>query len=342
MRIEQSNIYMVSERNMISRVEERESLSVMINPVRNNNENDTVNISGQARCKSEKCGAEDDALKESDVNDLKMLLRKLLAELLSGRKVRLLDASDFGKKAEDADQTEEDVQEAAGPESQRQGWGISYDYQKSSYEKENVSFTASGIIKTVDEKEIEFSLHLEMDREYYSYESLSFRAGDAALVDPLVINFNGTAAQLSDVKFLFDLDSDGIDEEMPVLSPGSGFLAIDMNGDGRVNNGSELFGPQTGNGFLELSAHDLDANSWIDENDPVYNRLFVWTMNNEGNSNLKSLYESGIGAINTGNLSTMFDLKGNGNELLGQTVRTGVYLNEIGTAGTIQQLDLAV
>jgi hypothetical protein len=38
----------------------------------------------------------------------------------------------------------------------------------------------------------------------------------------------------------------------------------------------------------------------------------------------------------------MFDLKGAENVLLGRTVRTGIYVNESGTAGTIQQLDLAV
>ncbi len=30
----------------------------------------------------------------------------------------------------------------------------------------------------------------------------------------------------------------------------SGFLAFDKNADGMINDGSELFGPESGNGFL--------------------------------------------------------------------------------------------
>jgi hypothetical protein len=181
-----------------------------------------------------------------------------------------------------------------------------------------------------------------MKREYASYESFSFRAGDAKLTDPLVINFNGHAAELSDMRFAFDLNSDGIEEDVPILKPGSGFLVFDMNSDGAVNNGSELFGPETGNGFNELAVHDIDANNWIDENDPVYNQLYVWTMDEMGGQNLSSLKQSGIGAIHTGNLATRFDLTGAGNELLGRAIRTGIYVNEGGTAATVQELDLAV
>jgi hypothetical protein len=39
-------------------------------------------------------------------------------------------------------------------------------------------------------------------------------------------------------------------------------------------------------------------------------------------------------------LVTPFDLKNNNNELLGQVVKTGLYLQQNGTAGTIQQIDL--
>jgi hypothetical protein len=45
--------------------------------------------------------------------------------------------------------------------------------------------------------------------------------------------------------------------------------------DGRVNDGRELFGPITGDGFAELAAYDDDGNNWIDENDGIYDNLSI-------------------------------------------------------------------
>jgi len=112
-----------------------------------------------------------------------------------------------------------------------------------------------------------------------------------------VINFSGTAAQLTDQRFAFDLNSDGKDEDIPFVAGGSGLLVFDRNNDLQVNDGRELFGPSTGNGFAELSRYDKDGNRWIDENEAIYNNLYVWTKDSEGNDQLRSLKESGVGAI---------------------------------------------
>ena len=89
-------------------------------------------------------------------------------------------------------------------------------------------------------------------------------------VDPLVVNFDGTAAQLSDAKFSFDLQRDGQNETLPTLGSGSGFLALDLNGDGKINDGGERFGPRSGDEFADLAQYDGDGNPWIDEADPIY------------------------------------------------------------------------
>ena len=62
--------------------------------------------------------------------------------------------------------------------------------------------------------------------------------------------------------------SDGRKDNISFVQPGSGFLAVDKNNDGKINNGKELFGPNTGNGFDELAKYDSDGNQWIDESDP--------------------------------------------------------------------------
>jgi hypothetical protein len=128
-----------------------------------------------------------------------------------------------------------------------------------------------------------FDLQLSMSRAYHEESTTSLRLGDAARkTDPLVLNFAGTAAQLTGQRFAFDLNADGQTEQINFVAPGSGFLVFDRNQDGKVNNGSELFGPTTNNGFQELAALDDDRNGWIDESDAAFDRLQVWTRDGAG------------------------------------------------------------
>jgi hypothetical protein len=181
-----------------------------------------------------------------------------------------------------------------------------------------------------------------MSREHVEKTDISLRLGDVKKKDPLVINFGGTAAKLTDTKFSFDLDADGKADQISFVGAGSGFLALDKNSDGQINNGSELFGPVSSNGFQELAAYDLDKNSWIDESDAVYSQLKVWTKDGSGNDVLSTLAQTKVGAIYLGNVSTPFDIKNGQNQLDGQIRSSGAYLNEDGGAGIVQQIDLAV
>lgn len=185
------------------------------------------------------------------------------------------------------------------------------------------------------------SLRLGMSREFAFRQNISFRAGDAA-IDPLVICFNGKAAGLTVEKYDFDLDSDGVAEKICFVRPGSGFLALDRNGDGMINNGSELFGPNGGSGFVELSLFDDDGNQWIDENDSIYDRLRIWTKDADGKDVLFALGQKGIGAIFLGSTATPFALKDRANVLQGRLRSSGIFLGEDGSAGLVQQIDLAV
>ncbi|MCL2346354.1 MAG: hypothetical protein FWC58_10955 [Desulfobulbus sp.] len=211
-------------------------------------------------------------------------------------------------------------------------------------ESEQTQFAANGTVKTADGREINFQLQLSMSRSYYEESSLSVAFGEAArqLHDPLVINFAGTAAQLTDQRFAFDLNADGETEQINFVAPGSGFLVFDRNQDGRINDGSELFGPTTGDGFAELAALDDDGNGWIDENDAAFNLLQIWTRDAAGNDQLQSLAAAGIGAISLSRVATPFDIKTTGNDLLGQIRSSGVFLQENGMVGSIQQIDLTV
>jgi hypothetical protein len=173
--------------------------------------------------------------------------------------------------------------------------------------------------------------------------NLSILAGDPEKkTDPLVINFDGNAAELSQKRFEFDIDANGTTEQIATLKPGSGFLALDKNQDGVINNGSELFGPNSGNGFSELAKYDVDKNSFIDEADPIYNSLRIWQRHEDGSQQLIALGDKNIGAIYLGHVTTPFQLRTADNQSLGEVTDTGIYLTEEGKTGTIQQINLSV
>ena len=127
-----------------------------------------------------------------------------------------------------------------------------------------------------------------------------------------------------------------------MLSKDSGYLALDNNADGIINDGSELFGTQSGNGFKDLLVHDEDGNGWIDEADSIFQKLKIWNMDENGISTLLDLKEAGIGAIYLGYENTEFSLKNVANETNAVIQKTGLFLYENGISGTVQQLDLAV
>jgi len=224
----------------------------------------------------------------------------------------------------------------------RAGWGLIYDSKSIHYESEKVSFSSTGTIRTSDGREIKIDLQLNMSREFFSSEEIHIRAGDALRKDPLVINFDAPSAILSDNKFSFDIDCDGSPDQISRLLAGSGFLSLDLNNDGKINDGSELFGPQSGDGFADLSQYDLDENGWIDENDIIFDRLRIWTKDEYGNDTLFALGEKGIGAIYLGSAGTAFSLRGEENKENGVIQKTGIFLHENGTAGSVQHVDLIV
>ena len=112
---------------------------------------------------------------------------------------------------------------------------------------------------------------------------------------PIVIDTLGNGFSLTDTAqgVFFDLDNDGVQEQTAWTSQGVDdvFLVLDRNGNGTVDNGSELFGnftPQPNppfgvarNGFLALAEYDKSANGGnsdgvIDRNDAVFGSLRLW------------------------------------------------------------------
>ncbi len=221
-------------------------------------------------------------------------------------------------------------------------WGLAYERHERYSESERLSVSARGVIQTADGREIKFDVEVAMSRTFVAEHHLSVRAGNMKLVDPLVINFDGPVADLTDRRYRFDLNADGTIDEIPFVGPGSGLLALDRNGDGQIGDGTELFGPTSGNGFAELAAFDSDRNGWIDEADAIWAGLKLWVKDAAGGDHLLSLAEAGVGALLLGNVTAGFTYKDQANQTQGQQQRAGIYLKEDGTVGTVQQIDLAV
>ncbi len=226
---------------------------------------------------------------------------------------------------------------------------LNYVGETYSVEQEDTCFSTVGTVRTKDGREINFNVNVNMSRRCEEYYREELNVAQFALYDPLVINLDTDVAGLSDQTFYFDLDADGEEEEISMLK-GSGYLALDKNGDGFINDGSELFGTKNGDGFADLARYDEDGNGWIDENDSIWSKLKIWCKDENGNDVLYKLSDKGVGAICLKNVSTDFTMQGdriaqdgttNANATNAVIRKTGIFLYENGNAGTVQHVDMA-
>lgn len=207
-------------------------------------------------------------------------------------------------------------------------------------EKETTAFEGTGSVVTADGRTIDFNISFEMSRSFTeSCEGVYLSQYEQIFTDPLIINLDNCPTKITDKKFFFDLDCDGNAEEIAELSSGNGYLALDINGDGIINDGSELFGTKSGNGFADLAKFDLDGNGWIDENDDIFSHLKVWTKDSEGNDKLLSLSDADVGAICLKSSATKFAMPNSTGAINGMVRASGIYLTESGNVRTLQQVD---
>lgn len=276
---------------------------------------------------------------------LRTLVRMI--EALTGLRVRVFQAEDWPDastegtaEVSNAVPTAGSPNGAAGGAPASVGWGLAYDRVEIRVESQSLAFQASGRVVLADGRTIDFRLGLQLQSSSVDVRTLSLRAGDAALrlKDPLVLSLDGAVPSLTDTRFAFDLDADGTAESIAFVASGSGFLALDRNGNGAIDDGRELFGATSGDGFADLATLDSDGNGWIDAADPAFGQLRVWTRDSaDGGDHLQTLAQAGVGALYLGRIGTPFALGD-----AGRLRSSGLYLTEAGTARALQQIDLAV
>lgn len=122
---------------------------------------------------------------------------------------------------------------------------------------------------------------------------------------PLAIDLNSDSLQTTSFKtnpVLFDLDGNGTKDKTAWLDASDGFLAIDLNNDGSINGGAELFGGAArGDGFAKLARLDNNGDNKINSNDENFYKLLIWNdQNSDGLSTpqeLKSLDSWGVSEL---------------------------------------------
>jgi Ca2+-binding RTX toxin-like protein len=145
-----------------------------------------------------------------------------------------------------------------------------------------------------------------------------WRAGPRG--DPLALDLNGNGmidyhAAVDAVQFatgstvLFDADGDGVRTGMGWVGEGDAWLARDLDGNGMIDSGRELFGDQTllangeraSDGFAALAALDSNADGVFDAQDAAYGEVLVWRdLNQDGVSQadeLQALEAAGVASV---------------------------------------------
>ena len=172
--------------------------------------------------------------------------------------------------------------------------------------------------------------------------------------DPLTLDLNGNGLETVPINaanpVYFDLTGEGVQTSVGWVAPNDGFLVLDRNGNGSIDDGTELFGdatpayeagttnPSTGSGrtvdgFEALAQEDTNGDGVVNSADANFANLRVWQdANQDGISQageLKTLAELGIESFNIANVAHS-QLLANGNQI----ADTGSYTRTDGSTGT--------
>lgn len=124
---------------------------------------------------------------------------------------------------------------------------------------------------------------------------------------PIIVDTTGHGFHLTSAQngVLFDFRGNGKPNQLSwtAADSGNGFLALDRDGNGTIDNGAELFGnmtpqPKSGdpNGYIALAEFDKAENGGngdgiIDFNDQIYSKLVIWVdANHDGVSQPQELH----------------------------------------------------
>ncbi|WAF87783.1 hypothetical protein NRL37_10140 [Metapseudomonas otitidis] len=162
-------------------------------------------------------------------------------------------------------------------------------------------------------------------------------------IDPLSLDLDGDGIETvgANAGITFDFDGDGLKTGTGWVKGDDGFLVLDRNGNGQIDNGGELFGVDTvkangqkaTDGFDALRDFDSNGDGVFDAKDAQFANVRIWQDTNQDGiaqtGELKTLAEHNIVAINLD--STASNQTSNGNLISA----TGTFIRGDGTQGSV-------
>lgn len=258
-------------------------------------------------------------------------VKKILEQLVSGKLTEWLtseqsDLTAFCQQVPGDGPTASNGQDATPPSSRPASDQVLVNYR---YQQLSASFTG--------EVSLSDGTSMQWDFQFAQIESeFNFVLQRAAEVkDPLVLSLDGSYRATGQwLNFAMSSDSQG---RLDKLSGAQYYLVHDKNQNGRADDGSELFGPTSGQGFAELAQLDDDGNGFIDQADHAFNQLYAW----QPDQGLRSLSAVQIGALSVTSAATSFDYYQQ-EQLQARLSRSGIALTTDRQVALLQQVDFTV
>lgn len=165
---------------------------------------------------------------------------------------------------------------------------------------------------------------------------------------PLVVDLDGDGkieTVSTDGNVHFDFDSNQKIENSGWIGKDEGFLVRDLNGNGQIDNGTEMFGNHTVlqngknavNGFEALKALDSNGNGKFDAEDEAWSQVKVWRdANTNGivdSGELLTLEQAGIESINL-----KYDYQKEADENGNLEIQQGTFNRTDGTTGKVSDV----
>ncbi len=261
-------------------------------------------------------------------------VKRILEQLTSGKLLSWIEGSDlekiYAQTAQQQASATPDTTTAPAAETARSNGSTVFEL---SYRYQQVSANFNGAVELADGRAFSWSFDLQMQSEQLS---MSISQTEPAK-DPLVLSFDQTPFRYTGETHAFDFFANGETKQLAGLAASQYYLTFDRNQNQQIDDGTELFGPTTNQGYQELALLDDDQNGFIDENDASWSKLGVW----QPGEQLKSLSQMGVAAISTMSVSTSFGLY-DSDKLQAHIARSGIFLKETGEVGLVQQVDLNV
>ena len=160
----------------------------------------------------------------------------------------------------------------------------------------------------------------------FSYQGVNYTIDSAGVVstfsDPIILDLDGDGVDLTAPEngVDFDIDADGVAEQIGWVGPQDGMLVVDSDSSGVIEDGSEVFsevfeGGNYADSLQALRTFDSNGDGVLDASDERFGEIRVWQdANSDGISQpdeLKTLAEHGITGIDLNALSVNKDVSGN-------------------------------